>query len=522
MTRLTQSLWAASAVLLVGMTSSAIAEAPSIQLTHFEVTHLEAGKVRIEMTAAGSGIAVGSFCIHLVKRQPEGPLPPEFFTAANGHVYLSGGGFGTSSPNLKDNGPRDEDPAVGAFAVTLDIQKWPPGKYLLSAMAHNRPAAGPYIVDNRPVPIQIGTVSDLSNGGSNIPGAVHRVIYEKEGVYACFPSLTATPDGTLVTSFGTRTRRSHIDPTGGSLRLVSSDGGLTWTKSQGSVIDPRWQTKRGQLVRAAARGWIYTDAEKTDELIGQHKTVMAARPGVVAYLGGAESYTSDDNGKSWQRREIDVPDYVSGLMGYHHTASALATPEGLRLVAVYGRRIDPARPLNDVKTEVFLLRSADDGLTWQCVPMLPEGLPDPTLGFDETAIVATGDGAILALMRSNPEGYLYQAVSRDGGLTWSKPVKTPIWGYPAQMLQLQDGRLLAIYGYRRDLMGIRACISRDHGRTWDIDHELILRADGFCNGGDLGYPLTHQLPDGTLFTIYYHTTDGVNTHIASTHWRARE
>ena len=118
------------------------------------------------------------------------------------------------------------------------------------------------------------------------------------------------------------------------------------------MIDPRWQTKRGQLVRAAARGWIDTDAEKTDELIGQHKTVMAARPGVVAYLGGAESYTSDDNGKSWQRREIDVPDYVSGLMGYH-PQPALATPEGLRLVCVYGRRIDPARRSTTSRRKCF-------------------------------------------------------------------------------------------------------------------------------------------------------------------------
>ena len=82
------------------------------------------------------------------------------------------------------------------MGLAAKIQLWEPSPSR-STFRNGRPASTcclhgiiggcrAYIVDNRPVPIQIGTVSDLSNGGSNIPGAVHRVIYER-GRLCLFP-----------------------------------------------------------------------------------------------------------------------------------------------------------------------------------------------------------------------------------------------------------------------------------------------------------------------------------------------
>jgi len=134
------------------------------------------------------------------------------------------------------------------------------------------------------------------------------------------------------------------------------------------------------------------------------------------------------------------------------------------------------------------------------------------------------DGHVVALMRTaesqdkDRAGFLYAAFSEDKGKTWSKPVNTGIWGYPAHLLRLPDSRLLATYGYRRIPMGIRACVSRDGGRTWDLEHEIVLRADGFGSGSDLGYPITQLLPDGTLVTIYYFNGVDSITHICVTRW----
>lgn len=83
--------------------------------------------------------------------------------------------------------------------------------------------------------------------------------------------------------------------------------------------------------------------------------------------------------------------------------------------------------------------------------------------------------------------------------TWSEPHSIGVWGLPSHLLRLQDERLLMTYGHRRVSMGNRAPISLDHGRTWS--EPLVLSADG--NTGDLGYPSTVELIDGTLVTVWY-------------------
>ena len=50
--------------------------------------------------------------------------------------------------------------------------------------------------------------------------------------------------------------------------------------------------------------------------------------------------------------------------------------------------------------------------------------------------------------------------------------------------------------------GIRALISRDEGESWEVK-SLLPEAASY----DLGYPSTCELPDGTLFSIWYEHTD---------------
>ena len=50
----------------------------------------------------------------------------------------------------------------------------------------------------------------------------------------------------------------------------------------------------------------------------------------------------------------------------------------------------------------------------------------------------------------------------------------PYWGYPADLITLQDGRVLASYGYRRDPLSIRIAVSED-GITWKAEDMQTLR-----------------------------------------------
>eukprot|EP01031_Cornospumella_fuschlensis_P006265 gene6265-7792_t len=55
------------------------------------------------------------------------------------------------------------------------------------------------------------------------------------------------------------------------------------------------------------------------------------------------------------------------------------------------------------------------------------------------------------------------------------------------------------YGHRRAPFGNQARLSTDNGKTWG--EAMILSGDG--KGGDLGYPSTVELADGSFLTVWY-------------------
>jgi hypothetical protein len=344
-----------------------------------------------------------------------------------------------------------------------------------------------------------------------IAGASDVVIYKKEGIYACFPSLRRFEDGTLYTTFGTRVRRSHIDGTGGSARYASKDGGATWQPfKETAPIDPLWRCTDGSFAYARAYGWREVPESRHDEFAGKGITVRPVRPGVVAYLQGAYARRSTDGGKTWKKQEIDLPPHEA-LMHFNRSETCRMKC-GVLLNAPYGKL------KGDKVGGSFILRSDDNGQTWQFLSLAVD--PEGKVRLNETALVENDRGEVVAMIRSAPSGggYLYHTISVDRGKTWSPPRRTKIWGYPANLLRLTDGRILCTYGYRRPPQGVRAVLSSDGGHTWDADNIIVLRDDHFGNGGDLGYPISLELKPGKMFTIYYITLPDGITHVAGTHW----
>jgi len=114
--------------------------------------------------------------------------------------------------------------------------------------------------------------------------------------------------------------------------------------------------------------------------------------------------------------------------------------------------------------------------------------------------------------------------SDDDGVTWSPPKRTSLWGYPADVMQLRDGQVLAVYGYRKKPWGVRGCISED-GLTWDINNEFVIREGGVPKPKPgrgsrtlqdmlimgqywhIGYPSVTQLEDETVIVAYHEYSD---------------
>lgn len=112
-------------------------------------------------------------------------------------------------------------------------------------------------------------------------------------------------DGRVVTKFGTNIRSSHLDPTGGSMTMVSDDGDHTWKQTSEKFKDQQPKTADGRLVTASGRGWIYVPDSLKPKLHEEGRTSMAAKPGTIACAGKQASFnTSYDDGNTCTKKSI--------------------------------------------------------------------------------------------------------------------------------------------------------------------------------------------------------------------------
>lgn len=353
----------------------------------------------------------------------------------------------------------------------------------------------------------------------------HTIVYKDEGAYSCFPDVVRRQNGDLWVSFRRaggfslealrRGKYDHVDKGARIAVARSRDDGRSWGAadifpvfdSECGEQDPSIAELRdGTLIINFFR-WRVVPPEEKDRLLYPARQQY---DGTWSDVEGPWIIRSYDGGVSWESDPVPVDSAPLPRAGTSDPVLELA--DGTLVMGIYGA--DPG----DAVCRAYLVRSTDGGETWG-EPALVAQDAEGKLSFEEPALARTADGRLLAILRCGEPGdyqYLHQATSNDGGHTWEDLHQTPMWGHPAHVLTLSDGRLVCAYGYRQPPYGVRATVSEDGGRTWDIEREVALREDGASR--DLGYPSTTELPDGTLVTVYYiHGEDGVR-HIAATRW----
>ncbi|MBI3974053.1 MAG: exo-alpha-sialidase [Chloroflexi bacterium] len=350
------------------------------------------------------------------------------------------------------------------------------------------------------------------------------VIYREPGTYAAFPRLAQLAGGRLAVGLSLNTARDH-HLLGEWRVLISGDAGATWAQTEdltlplhwpGSSSREKWDRAThvlpdGTWLAVGAVGWQAWPAEREGEAeaegLAVHARGLPGRPDLLAVDSNLLFVQrSRDKGKSWQRREISLTRAGYTLGFPRHTT----LEDGTLLL--------PFRQRTDGSGQALVLRvtvtAADEHL--RLYP-LPRDLMGAT--GSEAALLEVAPHRVLLLMRANDNrggtGHLLSCWSDDGGRTWTYPIVTDIWGYPPHLLRLADGRILCTYGHRRPPLGVQAVISSDAGETWDVAHPAILADDGETT--DLGYPMSVQLPDGSIYTAYYITHDGV-TYSLGTRW----
>ena len=345
-----------------------------------------------------------------------------------------------------------------------------------------------------------------------VAGADHIALYREE--YARNFTYFRLPDGPLYVSFGTKPTSNHMDPrTIRALAMLSTDGGRTWQRTERDEILPVLRSQRpGRLVEPDSYNWRYDTPDRRAHYEAQGLEVRNTPDNRIAFATGCFVRVSNDNGTTWTTREIPVPPQAL-YAGYRDDRALLRVGDRTILRAIYGKPVARVRYY-----EAWLLRSEDDGETWTVGPLAASVEADVSHG--ETALAQAANGDIVAMMRTEPAlgTRMWVCRSSDLGKTWSKPEQTPLHGHPAHLLRLRDGRLLCTYGIRDQPIGIRACLSRDDGRTWRAEDIVTLRT-GADFKPDSGYPVTMEWDDGTLVSMYY-LTRGDRTGIEVTRWKA--
>lgn len=355
--------------------------------------------------------------------------------------------------------------------------------------------------------------------------------------YQAWPSVCQDENGVLYAVCSGH-RSSHVCPFGKNLMFVSNDGGETWSVPQ--IVNDTWLDDRDAGITYLGNGkmllsyfhhpidvystiwrdWIVREADDcykqmVEDAINAYSSFDAEKNTYGSFVKKSEDY-----GKTWGEA-IKLP--VSSPHGAVLTQDRRLLYLGKEFsgrTASYTNAEDNDAPFPpEERGHIFLYESFDEGLTWEKLSKVP--MPDgcgPN-NIHEPHVIMLPNGELIAALRAEGgevyHGFtMYFSSSTDGGRTFSKPWSSQISGSPPHLLLLKDGGVLCSYGRREAPYGIRAVVSYDGCRSFG--DEIILSE---AVNGDLGYPATVQLADGSLVTVYYQRyKDDKRTSILYTKW----
>lgn len=338
-----------------------------------------------------------------------------------------------------------------------------------------------------------------------------KVISQQADLYHGWPTVVRRQNGELWLTWSGG-RESHVCPFGQLCAMTSRDEGKSWTFPRvllDSATDDRdsgvLETAKGTLLATTFTSLAYEDSFKKATMMAEHtdkgwvsKTMPPER---FARWKAAHDRLNDDERKAelgeWIIRSTD-----GGRTWSPRIRTIVNSPHG-PIQLKDGRLLYAGKQLWTGEKKVGVAESKNDGLTWQWLAEIPTRPgDDATKSYHELHAIEASDGTLIAQIRNhnaNNAGETLQTESKDGGKTWTIPHSIGVWGLPSHLLRLRDGRLLMTYGHRRKPFGNQARLSTDNGQTWG--EAMIISGDGI--GGDLGYPSTVELGDGTLLTVWY-------------------
>ena len=324
-------------------------------------------------------------------------------------------------------------------------------------------------------------------------------------IYHGWPTLTRRHNGELlvVCSGG---RKAHVDPFGQVELIRSRDEGRTWTWPRivlDGPLDDRdagiLETRKGTLLVTTFTSLAY------EPILRRAESLKPGAPGAWAKQKLA-AWQAARNRLTEAQRKAQLGDWMirstdGGLTWSAPYDCLVDSPHG-PIQLSDGRLLYAGKQLWKEGERVGVCESTDDGKSWRWLAEIPTRPGDSHRNYHELHAVDAGGGRIIAQIRNHNRKNAretLQCESTDGGKTWSVPQSIGVWGLPSHLLRMRDGRLVMTYGHRRKPFGCQARLSGDQGRSWS--KPIIIYGQGVT--GDLGYPSTVELQDGSLLSVWY-------------------
>lgn len=345
-------------------------------------------------------------------------------------------------------------------------------------------------------------------------GIVNRVTVGMFG-YQGWPSVARDENGTLY-AVASSFRCEHVCPFGKTAMYISKNDGETWSPPiviNDTYLDDRdagilymgngrmlvtWFTHPTSVYRGVFYQGILNSATPVERPLTNG--MLDAYPLFPEEYskGGSFVRVSEDYGMTWSDT-IQIP--VSAPHGPSMCADGTLIYLGKEHY-YEDRNGVPGHSDDDLVIAAYA--STDGGYTWVKRGDCEKPSDLKWVNFHEPHVIELDDGTLYGMIRAQGDGIahrfsMYSTVSKDGGRTWSEWKALGVSGSPPHLLKHSSGALVCVYGRREAPFGERALVSWDNGESWTEDYDLDHRAVG----GDLGYPGSVELDDGSILTVYY-------------------
>jgi sialidase-1 len=339
--------------------------------------------------------------------------------------------------------------------------------------------------------------------------------------FCAFTNTTVLSDGRVLVAFHAGSAKEAPDEN--VLMRLSADGGRTWEVILDGLepltIDGKLGSWHHGRVTELAPGHLLGAFWWLDRSAGRpmiNPETTGTLPNRIFLLD------SFDDGRTWtNRREVDTWPFPSvALMG----APLVLAGGSVAVVSEAWKSYDDA---GFGEHSAILSISHDGGYTFDSATVVAHDPANRLLFWDERLAVDPETGRLIGMFWTHDRvaqldvnAHVAWSQTTDGK-SWSYPRDTGVVGQLPRPLPLPSGRVLCIYVHRHWPPSLRAILSPDFGKTWDVQGELVFYEHPFGPQAGMdgqreftdyyedmrlwnfGLADPGLLPDGDVFVAFY-------------------